>query len=269
MSAKLHCSEHGGGATRSASSDGLPYVQTVPSSPQFESEPDSRADTEIGIEAKRLRAVTQTQKASSQALAADLDASKSKVRELDQEILRLKVQLAAKESENSTLREELAETKRLLEAEARQKADLSQAYEDLEKHVYDLREDVSYLDASNATTEGLNLSLQDQIKEGQAREKERSARHAVAIEALLAQVRELSHETSSVTAVVSAQLQSLARETMMATAKELACGRSHPNEAGDIERSGGRHSDDSPTGAHNGMRRQHSHCISPQIDTGL
>jgi len=102
-SATLPSSEHGG-VTRAASADGLPYVQTVPSSPLFESEPDSHADTEIGIEAKRLRTVTQIQMASSQALAADLDASKSKVRELDQEIVRLKVQLAAKESEHSMLR---------------------------------------------------------------------------------------------------------------------------------------------------------------------
>jgi len=147
-----------------------------------------------------------------------------------------------------------------LEAEARQKADLSQAYEDLEKQVYDLREDVSYLDASAATTEGLNLSLQDQIREFEAREKARGAQHAVAVAALLTEVRELSDETLSVTAVVSAQLQSLERETKLATTTQRAAGKSQPND--NIERSGGRHSDDSPPGAHNGMRGKSSNRMS-------
>ena len=90
-----------GDMTRAASGDGLPYVQTVPSSPAFESDSrdsradtaDSRADTEAD-EARRLRTATQLQKASSEALAADLEASKIRARELDQESLQLKLKLA-------------------------------------------------------------------------------------------------------------------------------------------------------------------------------
>ena len=116
-------------------------------------------ESDPAAELARMRSTARLQRACSESLASDLRDSQRKCLALEQENLSLKLQVQVQAGERQQVEAQLSECRGLLATEQQTSAQLHEVIEELEMQLSHMRQDVSFLDASAASTEGLCSGL--------------------------------------------------------------------------------------------------------------